>query len=157
MDPVTISYVLVKLGTSLAQTAGARTANLVFDYIEQVPRAADNPTSYIAEVVRERPDVGGVIVDAINGDALTFTFHVAKILAQPDVMASYLGVTRATIQAQTLRFPVNGEFIWRPGTYHRPDGTAVWRPTFAQLRRECPLLRGRCPHGHEWLVFPLVA
>jgi hypothetical protein len=156
MDPVTVSYLLVKFAGGLATQAGARTANLVFDYINEVPAAGDDPTRYIAREVKERPDLGGLIMDAINGDALAFTFHAAKIVAQPEVLANYLGVTSATVLSQTNRCPVNGEFIWRPGDYYRPDGTKMWKLSFASMRRECPLLRGRCPHGHEWLVFPLV-
>lgn len=155
MDPITISYLLVKFAGSFAQTAGARTANLVFDYIEKVPHAANDPAANIAQEVTARPDLGGLILDAINGDALAFTADAAKIVEQPDVLASYLGVTAATVRAQMNRCPVNGEFIWRPGTFVRPDGSKMWRPTFASMRRECPLLRGRCPNGHEWLVFPL--
>jgi hypothetical protein len=157
METLIISL-LTSFATSFVSQAGSRTASLVFD---QFGKAADFSTpAAVASRVKSDPRFAKETVDAINADILHFPAQAERIIeTKPGLLQSILNISpeQSTFQ-RTGRCPVGREFLFRPPTYLKPDGTAVspWT-TFPALRRQSPLMRGQWKQGHQWLVFPVSA
>ena len=70
MDPITVSLLAVRFANAFVDRAGARSADLVFDYLERRPAARSNPPKALEASIRSEHGFGDLVADAINGDIL---------------------------------------------------------------------------------------
>ena len=156
MEPFTIAILAFKFALALSDHDGAATVGVISEYLEERAEAVADPEPTLARDIEVVPHLGAILIDAMNADALSFTFHVQKFLAQDGLLQRAFGISNAMQKYQTTnRCPVGDHFTAFPA-WIKPDGTEAARlTTWGTLYNISPLMRCRCRRGHEWLVFPM--
>jgi hypothetical protein len=158
VEPLTLGVLAVKFAIALLNHDGAETTRVVGEYLEERPEARQEPERALAREIEVRPYFGRMLVDAMNGDALSFTWDVQEFLGQDGLLRRAFGISRDMEKYQlTNKCPVGNHFTAFPA-WIKPDGTQASRfTTWGMLYEISPLMRCRCRRGHEWLVFPMKA
>lgn len=158
MEPLTLGVLAVKFSIALLNHDEAETVRIVGEYLQERPESGRDHEHALAHEIEIRPYFGKLLVDAMNGDALSFTWDVQEFLAQEGLLQRAFGISHDMEKYQlTNRCPVGNHFTGFPA-WIKPDGTQASRfTTWDMLYDISPLMRCRCRRGHEWLVFPMKA
>lgn len=160
MEPLTLTYLVIRFANAFVDRAGSRTADLVFNYVQGASGAGANPASAIETNIRRDPGFGNLVADAINGDALRFTADAAKLVySEPGLVQAWIGISDDHAKfAFRGQCPIGGEFLFLPPKYLMPDGVQVSSMTlYPLMKKKSVLMRAQCRSGHAWLVFPVVS
>jgi hypothetical protein len=158
MEPLTLAVLAVKFSIALADRDGAETVRVIGEYLQEHPEAQPDPEQALTREIEIKPYLGKALVDAINGDALSFVWDVEEFLAQQGLLQLAFGISHdmETYQLRNM-CPVGNHYTAFPA-WIKPDGNRASRfTTWGMLYKISPLMRCRCRRGHEWLVFPMRA
>jgi hypothetical protein len=158
MEPLTLAVLAVKFAIGLADHDGAATVSVVSEYLQERSESQQDAERALAHEIEVEPHLRQMLIDAINGDALSFTWDVQKFLAQEGLLQKAFGISREMEKYQrSNKCPVGNHYTAFPA-WIKPDGTQASRFTsWTNLYNISPLMRCRCRRGHEWLVFPIKA
>ena len=158
MEPLTLAVLAFKFAIGLADHDGAETVDVVREYLQEHSDSRQDPERALAREIEFKPHLKQMLIDAMNGDALSFTWDVQKFLAQEGLLQKVFGMSRQMEYYQLHnKCPVGNHYTAFPA-WIKPDGTQASRFTsWSNLYNTSPLMRCRCRRGHEWLVFPIEA
>ena len=182
MDPITlgalVSGFLTAAVSAMGSAAGTRVFEAIFPKVgsavgpQAVAAYSEGPSrptsddelrlrSALTQQMQQSPGMIRTVTDALNQDLRANPRQAAAAMAVVEradrsLLERVLDISSEQARAQRGKCPVGGEFMFRPPTYFKGDGSPMpGAPfiTFGRMKRESMSAFAECRKGHQWPVF----